>query len=95
VVEKAKGITTADEDGLGGENGVDGIGVAMDAVEFVAGVDATLDEGADVSVVIVESIRDEEQTTNVAEKVAHLRGEEGNSFRSAEPAASQEQSRGH
>jgi hypothetical protein len=59
AVEQAEGVAAADKDRLGRTHRRRRIGVAVDTVEFVAGVDTAFDHGADVAVVVGERVRHE------------------------------------
>src|SRR5262245_61650625 len=67
-VEQAEGVAPADEDALGLLDGGDGVGVAVGAVEDVAGVDASFRHLGDVAVMVAQGVGDEEEAADGAEE---------------------------
>ena len=88
--QQAERVAAADEDAFRLQDRGDRVGVAVQAVQFVAGVQAALGQRADVAVVVGEGEGDEQQPSDVAEMAPHGRRQGGDAFRRAEPAAAEQ-----
>ena len=87
--EEAKRVAAAYEEGRRLTHCPHRVGVAVDAVEKVAGVDALFRQSADVAVVIGEGVGDEQHPGDGAEEAPHFRREEGYPLRGTKTAATE------